>query len=84
MQDANDQKKQTNQENPTGWFSRFLATVEWLGNLLPHPITLFALLATAIVIISGVLGYFDVSVVDPRPLSQSLFELLPQGNSDDK
>ena len=68
MQDANDQKKQTSQENPTGWFSRFLATVEWLGNLLPHPITLFALLATAIVIISGVLGYFDVSVVDPRPL----------------
>ncbi|MDC8829872.1 AbgT family transporter [Alteromonas gilva] len=48
-------------------FSRFLATVEWLGNLLPHPVTLFALLAVAIVILSGILGYFEVSVIDPRP-----------------
>ena len=52
----------------TGWFSRFLATVEWLGNLLPHPITLFAMLAVFIVFLSGILGYFDVSVADPRPL----------------
>lgn len=51
----------------SGWFSRFLATVEWLGNLLPHPITLFASLAVFIVILSGILGYFDVSVLDPRP-----------------
>ena len=28
------------------WFTRFLDTVEWLGNLLPHPVTLFALLAS--------------------------------------
>lgn len=54
--------------NPNGWFSRFLATVEWLGNLLPHPITLFASLAIFIVILSGILGYFDVSVMDPRPI----------------
>lgn len=52
----------------SGWFSRFLATVEWLGNLLPHPITLFALLSVFIVILSGILGYFDVAVADPRPL----------------
>lgn len=51
----------------TGWFNRFLSTVEWLGNLLPHPVTLFAMFATAIVLLSGVLGYFDVSVADPRP-----------------
>ena len=55
-------------ESPNGWFSRFLATVEWLGNLLPHPITLFASLAIFIVILSGILGYFDVSVLDPRPV----------------
>ena len=24
-----------------GWFTRFLDTVEFLGNLLPHPVTLF-------------------------------------------
>ena len=53
---------------PSGWFARFLAGVEWLGNLLPHPVTLFALLAVFIVILSGILGYFDVAVADPRPL----------------
>ncbi|MFW8590844.1 AbgT family transporter [Glaciecola sp. 2405UD65-10] len=52
---------------PSGWFSRFLATVEWFGNLLPHPITLFAILSIFIVLLSGVLAYFDISVLDPRP-----------------
>jgi len=50
-----------------GWFTRFLDTVEWLGNLLPHPVTLFAVLATAMVFLSGALGWLGVSVVDPRP-----------------
>ncbi|WP_166425415.1 AbgT family transporter [Paraglaciecola sp. 20A4] len=68
MQDANVQKNKENRENQSGWFSRFLATVEWLGNLLPHPITLFAILAMSIVVLSGILGYFDVSVIDPRPI----------------
>ncbi len=58
---------QNNDPANTGWFSRFLAGVEWLGNLLPHPITLFAMLALFIVLLSGLLGYFDVSVIDPRP-----------------
>ena len=47
--------------------TRFLHVVEWLGNALPHPVTLFALFAASIVIFSGILGYFDVAVVDPRP-----------------
>ena len=34
-----------------GWFARFLDMVEWLGNLLPHPVTLFALFALAFVIV---------------------------------
>ena len=50
-----------------GWFDRFLSTVEWLGNLLPHPVTLFAMFALGIIVLSGILGYFDVSVADPRP-----------------
>ena len=50
-----------------GWFNRFLSVVEWLGNLLPHPVTLFAIFALGIVFLSGILGYFDVSVADPRP-----------------
>ncbi|WP_375753066.1 AbgT family transporter [Vibrio sp. HN007] len=48
-------------------FTRFLDGVEYLGNLLPHPITLFAIFCVAILIASGIAGYFEVSVVDPRP-----------------
>ena len=47
--------------------TRFLHVVEWLGNALPHPVTLFALFAAGVVVLSGILGFFDVSVVDPRP-----------------
>lgn len=48
-------------------FTRFLDGVEWLGNLLPHPVTLFAVLALGIVLLSGLMGYLDVAVEDPRP-----------------
>lgn len=47
--------------------TRFLHVVEWLGNALPHPVTLFALFAAGVVVLSGILGFFDVAVVDPRP-----------------
>lgn len=50
-----------------GWFTRFLDTVEWFGNLLPHPVTLFAMFAIAVVLGSGIAAYFDVSAIDPRP-----------------
>lgn len=48
-------------------FTRFLDTVEWLGNLLPHPVTLFACFAIAVVLLSGVLGALGIAVPDPRP-----------------
>lgn len=48
-------------------FTRFLDGVEYLGNLLPHPITLFAIFCVAILVTSGIAGYFEVSVMDPRP-----------------
>ncbi|PTM15801.1 MAG: hypothetical protein DA443_02540, partial [Bacteroidetes bacterium] len=32
-------------------FTRFLDFVEWLGNLLPHPVTLFAIFALGVVLI---------------------------------
>ncbi len=50
-----------------GAFTRFLDTVEWLGNLLPHPVTLFALFALGVLLLSGLLGALGVSVPDPRP-----------------
>lgn len=51
-----------------GAFTRFLDGVEWLGNLLPHPVTLFAVLAIGMVFLSGLFGAMGLSVEDPRPL----------------
>ena len=50
-----------------GRITRLLHVVEWLGNALPHPVTLFALFSIAIVLVSGLLGALDVAVADPRP-----------------
>jgi aminobenzoyl-glutamate transport protein len=50
-----------------GWFTRFLDVVERLGNLLPHPVTLFALFALGVIGVSGLAGWFELSVADPRP-----------------
>ncbi|PKG55191.1 AbgT family transporter [Shewanella sp. GutDb-MelDb] len=55
----------------SGWFVNFLNVVERLGNLLPHPITLFALFCAAVVVISGIAGYFELTVIDPRPEGSS-------------
>ena len=52
---------------PSGRFARFLAFVEWLGNLLPHPVTLFALFAIGIVALSAACAALGVEVADPRP-----------------
>lgn len=48
-------------------FTRFLDIVETGGNKLPHPVTLFALFALSVIVISGIASLFDLSVVDPRP-----------------
>ncbi|MFG0285949.1 MAG: AbgT family transporter [Phycisphaerales bacterium JB039] len=52
---------------PRGAIARLLNVVEWLGNLLPHPVTLFALFALAVVVISGIAAAAGLSVHDPRP-----------------
>ncbi|MDP3400872.1 MAG: AbgT family transporter [Brevundimonas sp.] len=52
-------------------FTRFLDGVEWLGNCLPHPVTLFFLLAVGIVLLSGLFGWMGVAVEDPRPVGAS-------------
>lgn len=64
---------QPNGNGRRGWFNRFLAVVEWLGNLLPHPVTLFFWLCVAMVLVSGLghlLGWF---AVDPRPGRDEVF-----------
>ncbi|MEX0944395.1 MAG: AbgT family transporter [Balneolaceae bacterium] len=49
-------------------FTRFLDFVEWLGNLLPHPVTLFALFALGVVLLSGLAEWLNWSAPDPRPV----------------
>lgn len=51
----------------TTLFTRFLDFVEWLGNLLPHPVTLFALFALGVILISGLAEWLDWNAEDPRP-----------------
>src|SRR5690606_41060334 len=54
----------TRKRNP---FDLFLAGVEWVGNLLPHPVTLFASFALLVIVASAIAASFGVSVEDPRP-----------------
>lgn len=44
---------------------RFLTTIEKVGNALPEPVTLFAILALLVVILSGVASSFDIEVTHP-------------------
>jgi aminobenzoyl-glutamate transport protein len=62
-----ERESRNNPAEPRGAFARFLDAVEWLGNLLPHPVTLFALFALGVVLLSGLAGLLEWSVVDPRP-----------------
>ncbi|MEM8836201.1 MAG: AbgT family transporter [Planctomycetota bacterium] len=66
------QDQSTPRQHKRGPFEVFLATVEWLGNCLPHPVTLFFLFALGVVIISGITGSDFIwegglAVEDPRP-----------------
>ncbi|WP_369674460.1 AbgT family transporter, partial [Enterococcus faecium] len=54
MSKAVDTANSTHPEKQSGLFNRFLATVEFLGNMLPHPITLFAIFCVAIIVFSGI------------------------------
>jgi len=44
---------------------RFLNAVERIGNLLPHPATLFASFALLVVLISWLVSFFDIAVIHP-------------------
>ncbi|MFI4914985.1 MAG: AbgT family transporter [Phycisphaerales bacterium JB060] len=49
-------------------FATFLRIVEWLGNCLPHPVTLFALLALLVALVSGIAAWAGWEVVFQKPL----------------
>ncbi len=42
-----------------------LAAIERVGNKLPHPATLFAIFAGGTIVLSGIVGAFDFSVIHP-------------------
>jgi aminobenzoyl-glutamate transport protein len=45
--------------------NRFLDVVEKVGNILPHPATLFALFALSVIILSEIAAQLDLSVIHP-------------------
>lgn len=68
MKNENNSKKNPPGNSPKrDWFTRFLDVVEWLGNLLPHPVTLFAIFAMSVIFISGLAEWLGWAVADPRP-----------------
>ena len=65
------ERQQRRRGKRQGLFARFLNAVEFLGNLLPHPVTLFAVLSVIVLLVSGGAALFDVQVADPRPVGAS-------------
>ncbi|MFC3418359.1 AbgT family transporter [Salinicoccus hispanicus] len=54
-----------NGRKKNGIFQKFLDFVEWLGNKLPHPVTLFALLAGLTLVASAILSMLEITVEHP-------------------
>jgi p-aminobenzoyl-glutamate transporter AbgT len=48
-----------------GWMARFLTVIERVGNALPHPGTLFALMALLVILASWVTSWFHLEVIHP-------------------
>ncbi|WP_339611128.1 AbgT family transporter [uncultured Planktosalinus sp.] len=59
--------QQQNTPKKKNLFTRFLDFVEWMGNLLPHPVTLFAIFALSVILISGLAEWLGWNAIDPRP-----------------
>lgn len=53
------------QKTKNGFFQRSLDRIEKIGNKLPHPVTLFAILAVLVVVVSGIASLFKLSVEHP-------------------
>lgn len=57
-------KKSAQATERPSFLMRSLATIERLGNLLPHPFWLFVILAGVVVVLSAILSAMGVSVTD--------------------
>ena len=70
--------KRIQKRNPQkNLFQHFLNGIEKIGNGLPHPITLFAILALAVILLSSVCAYFGVSATG-ETVNPSTMELETQ------
>lgn len=59
------EKKSKINELRTKIFDKSLNYIEFVGNKLPHPATIFGLLALLVVILSGIAYWLDISAVHP-------------------
>ena len=55
----------TTKLKPENYIDKFLSIIEKVGNKLPHPTSLFALFALAVVIFSWIVSQFDFQVIHP-------------------
>lgn len=58
-------KKQDKVKTKNSFFDRMLNRIEVVGNRLPDPIVLFAIMALAILVISALSSFFNVSAISP-------------------
>jgi len=49
----------------SGLLQRSLDRIEHIGNKLPHPVTLFAILALLVLILSAIISQFGIRVEHP-------------------
>lgn len=70
-------EERTAAKKRVSWFAGFLNFVEYTGNRLPHPITMFALFAAAIVLISGICAALGVSATG-EVIDQAAMEVTEQ------
>lgn len=70
-------EERTAAKKRVSWFAGFLNFVEYTGNQLPHPITMFALFAAAIVLISGICAALGVSATG-EVIDQAAMEVTEQ------
>lgn len=47
------------------FFAKLLDKIEVAGNKLPHPATLFAIMAALIIVVSGLAAYFNLEAIHP-------------------
>ena len=67
-------KKNTNGQPKVSAYNRWLNGIEAIGNKLPHPIALFAILAFAIVVISAICAAMGVSATGELIVKNELTE----------